>query len=258
MRNGIRVLAAAAAVAVATVGGSQEYRIDRPTEPASAPVHLTRPVEGRVEVTNLPPVQEVRVSGGQMDGPMEVQGEVGVRASAPIPVEVVNAPEAPEAFQVRGVVRVDDSPALRVWVENQPEARPARPPQARRFAAYSFRGAFDPDDTRLRKPFRVPQGATFHLTDLTVDTRADAVLRVRLTAPASAVGGSVAGASGDAELPLAVVDVQMGPAARLGTPVPLTGEFHLEVEAPGPGLGAPFWTVASGYLETGAPPAGGP
>ncbi|NOY46455.1 MAG: hypothetical protein GXP50_13545, partial [Deltaproteobacteria bacterium] len=68
----------------------QEYLIRQPTEPSSQPVHLTQPVEGAVEVTNLPPVQDVRVTGGTLDGPVTVQGTVEVRTSVPLPVEVTN------------------------------------------------------------------------------------------------------------------------------------------------------------------------
>lgn len=245
MRFSVRLLMA---VLWAVSVHAQEYRIDRPADPSSAPVYLTNRVEGRVEVTNLPPVQDVRITGG-IEGPIEVQGDVGLSTQDPLPVEVTNPIEMPEAIELKGAVRVDDAQPLRVWVENFPEPQEAPDLERERlFTVYSFRGEFSAKDAKVRREFRVPKGRVFHLTDLSIDAGPDAVLKVRVAAPAKEVAGSVAGSS-NGEIPLALLDAQIGPSARMGTPVPLRGEFFLEVEAPAPGLGAPFWAVASGYVE---------
>lgn len=234
---------------------AQESYINKPTELAPSPVYLTRPVEGQVEVTNLPPVQDVRITSGTLEGPVEVQGEVGIRTQGPLPVEVSNPLQFPEALRVDGPVQVDDTQPLRVWVENLPETSTVSPPMtARTFVAYYFKAAFSAKDGRVRRAFRAPAGAVFHLTDLTLDSRPDVNLRVRVVAAAADVDGGVAGAAGADELPLALVDTRTAPSTRLSTPVPLSGEFALEVEALGPGQGAPFSAVATGF----ATPAPGP
>lgn len=252
---GWAVLLGAALGAVPCWG--QEYRIGRPTEQLPTPVYLTRPVEGQVEVSNLPPVQDVRITGGTVEGPVEVRGDVGLRVTQPLPVEVNNFPEFPTALQVDGPVRVDDTQPLRVWVENQPEAAaaPAAPAPSPAFVAYFFKGTFSAKDGRVRRAFRAPDGAVFHLTDLSVDARSDAALKVRVTAAPGTVVGALAGVEGADQVPVALLDTQSASAVRLGTAVPLGGEFAVEVEALGPGLGAPFWAVASGFVT--AKPASG-
>ena len=233
-----------ALVLAASSATSQEYRIDKPGEPTSTPVYLTRSVDGRVEVTNLPPVQEVRITGGSLDSPVEVRGEVGFRAREPLLVQVINPPEFPERMPVEGTVRLENTQPLRVIVENLP--RPEREPE-RQFAVYHFRGGFNSKASKAQRSFQPPAGAAFHLTDLVVDARPDALLKVRLIAPPTVIQGAVAGDGQDA-VPVAVVETRKASWQRLGTPVPLGGEFTLEVEAVGPGEGAPFQVVASGYL----------
>jgi hypothetical protein len=223
----------------------QEYRINKPGDPSPAPVYLTLPVEGSVEVTNLPPVQEVRITGGTLDGPVEVQGDLGFRIPEPLLVEVTNPPEIPRKVEIDGAVRVDDTQPLQVWVENFPEPKE---PASRQFAAYAFSASFGAEESKTQRAFLPPKGSIFHLTDLVIDTRPDAVLKVRVTAPASAIAGSVAAAT-QLGLPLAVLDTRFAPSVRLGTPAPLLGEFSVVVEALlGPGQGAPFQLLASGYL----------
>jgi hypothetical protein len=175
---------------------------------------------------------------------VEVQGDLGFRIPEPLLVEVANPPEIPRRVEVDGTVRVDDTQPLQVWVGNFPQ--PAQP-APRQFAAYAFQASFTAKKSKARRSFLPPDGSIFHLTDLLIDTRPDAVLKVRLMAPSAAVAGSVAGA-GAADLPLAVLDTRVAPLVRLGTPAPLIGEFALEVEALGPGQGTPFRLVASGYL----------
>lgn len=234
-------------LAVVGLAHAQEYRIDRPAEPSSAPVHVTRPVEGRVEVQNLPRVQDVRIVGGPEE-PLEVRGDVEIRVEESLPVEVLNLPELPARFEVEGTVRIDDEQPVQVWVVNPPPAPTAAASENRTYAAFASQGSFGPKDTRVTQALRPPEGRVFHLTDLALDARTDAVLRVRVLVPAGAVAGVVSGAGAD-PLALAVLDSRHGTALRLGTPAPLGGEFTLEVEALGPGQGAPFRVLASGYLS---------
>lgn len=237
-----------AVLALARAADAQEYRIQHPTAPEPVPVYLTRPVEGRVDVGNLPAVQDVRVVEG-LGGPLEVTGRVAIDASQPVPVEITNLPPAPPPSpQSDAPVRVRDDPPLRVWVENSQAAAAAPPaPEARTFAAFAARGAFSSKESRVRKPFRAPAGRIFHLSDVSLDARPDAVLRVRILADESSVAGVVEGAGGE-PLAVAVVDSRQGPSVRLGTAAPLAGSFTVEVEAAGPGEGAPFSVVVSGYL----------
>jgi len=170
-----------------------------------------------------------------------------VRSAEPLPVEVLNLPAIPTRLEVEGTVRVDDERPLRVWVANAaPAAAPA--PEERAFAAYAARGAFSAKETRVRQSLRPPEGRIFHLSDLTLDARPDAVLRVRVLVKPEAVAGAVSPAGPEA-LPLALLDSRHGVSLRLGTPLALGGEFVLEVEALGPGQGAPFLVVAGGYLS---------
>ncbi len=235
-------------VAVGTGAGAwgQEYLIRKPADAASAPVHLTEPVTGRVEVLGAEPL-DVRVVGGSLvdlDGPLTVQGEVDARIPEPLAVEVVNFPERPGTVQVGGTVRVDDGQPVRVWVENQIE--PARAPGMKgRFTAYVFRGRFEAREGRVRGTFSPAEGRVFQLRSVVVDTRRDAVLRVRVLAPAEAVDGDVNG-GGRAPVPLVVTGAA---GTQLAAPVPLAGPFTLEVEAPGPGQGAPFTVVLSGETK---------
>lgn len=248
-----RVAAIVAAVAmVGASAGAQEYLIRKPGEPLSTPTHLTRAVEGRVEVTNLPEVQEVRITGGTLEGPLDVRGEVGIRTTGPLAVEVLNPAPFPARLEVTGTVRVDDAEPLRVQVENLPRTpapAPVATPVQKRFVAYAFRGEFTAKEARLRRTYRVPPGPTFQVTDLTLDARPDAVLKVRLTAPASAIGGTVVGPGEGELLPVAVFLSTQVTSVHLSTPVPLKEGFTLEVEALGPGEGAPFSVLASGYVE---------
>ncbi|GAB4260083.1 hypothetical protein [Deferrisoma sp.] len=247
-RGATVVFVAGLLVAVAAAG--QEYRIDRPAEPESQPVHLTAPVEGAVEVTNLPPVQDVRVVGGTLEGPVPVQGTVEIRTGAPLPVEVTNPPPAAEGpLEVQGTVAVDDRVPVRVVVTNPPPAPERRP--ERRFAAFSFEGVFRAGQAAVRRAFTPPEGRVFHATGLVLDARTDAFLRLRLLAEAGSVAGDVVGAAG--AVPLCLLDSRVGPTAQLSPPVPLRGEFVLEVEAPAGSLGAPFRATVTGYLGPGAP-----
>jgi len=234
-------------VAAAAGAHSQEYRIGRPTEPEPAPVYLTRPVEGRVVVDNLPEVQDVRVVGG-FEGALPVTGQVGVTAQQALPVEVQNFPEVPQRFEVQGTVRVADEQPVRVWVANPGlSAGGAAPPDERSFAAYGARGSFSAKETRVRQTIRPPEGRIFHLSDLTLDARSDAVLKVRVLAGGEAIVGTVSGVGAE-PLPVAILDSRRAASLRLGTPVPLGGEFAVEVESLGPGQGAPFLVIAGGYL----------
>lgn len=223
----------------------QEYSITNPTQPSSTPVHLTRPILGSVEVINVPPVQDVRIVGGKPEEPLQVQGEVGLRINGPLPVELVNPPKENQEVQVSGTVRVDDTQPVRVWVDNtwNPES-----PSVREFAAFTFQGRFSPTDERQRRVFRSRSGRVFYLTDLLIDSRPDAPLKVRVLAAARNVVGWVTG-GGTTEIPLAVLDLRRNPSAQLGTPVPIEGDFTLEVETAGPNQGASFSAVASGYLD---------
>ncbi|RMG89448.1 MAG: hypothetical protein D6708_09930 [Candidatus Dadabacteria bacterium] len=240
----------AVGLVLAAPARGQEYRIDRPSEPESQPVHLTAPVEGTVEVTNLPPVQDVRVVGGALEGPVPVQGTVEIRTGAPLPVEVTNpAPAAEGPVEVQGTVAVDDRVPLRVVVTNPPPA-PERRPEPR-FAAFSFEGVFRAGQAAVRRTFTPPEGQVFHATGLVLDARTDAFLRLRLLAEAGAVAGDVVGAPG--AVPLGLLDSRVGPTAPLSPPVPLRGAFVVEVEAPAGSLGAPFRATVTGYLRPEGP-----
>ncbi len=232
----------------APAAAGQEYLIRQPTEPTSSPVHLTRPVEGRVEVTNLPPVQAVRVVGGSLDAPVPVEGEVEIRVRQPLPVEVVNPQaEPPRPLEVTGTVSIDDRAPVRVVVTNPAAAPAGRTRAARRFGAFVFRGTLRPDQDRARRTFSPPKGKVFHMTGLVIEAR-DGALRARAKAGAGSVEGFVAGAGG-AEIPFAVATQGVGTGAALPVPVPLAGPFTLEVTAPGREGPAPFTVVATGYLE---------
>ncbi len=258
---GRRILVATLALGgLAASALAQEYRIGEPAQPSSMPAYLTRPIEGVVGVTNFPEVQDVRIlEGATLQGPVEVQGEVQIRLpdQAPLPVDVVNAPAFPESIRIEGDVRLDDGQPVRVWVENFPNAQPpsAMRPLRPQFAAFAFRGAFSSKEAVSRRTFRLPEGMTFHLTDLALDTRPDALLKVRVTAASSRIDGavSVVGETLE-EIPLAILDARRAITARLETAAPLSGEFAIVVEAPGPGQGAPFSVVASGSLEPTAQP----
>jgi hypothetical protein len=229
-----------------TVVGAEEYSMRSPTEMVSAPVHLTEPVGGRVEVTNLPEVQSVQIVGGISDQPVEVQGEVGLRLDGPLQVEVVNAPPIPAARGIEGPIEVVADQPLRVWVDNPAPPPPAAPPVM--YSAYVFRSAFEAKQTVLSRTFRPGEGEVFLLTDLTLDTRPDSLLWVRVLARPDALAGNVTG-GGDEELAVLVLDPHSGPSVRPATPVPLRGSFSIQVEAMGPGQGAPFRVLAAGTLQ---------
>ena len=238
----------AAVVVAAVPAGAQEYLIRQPAEPASTPVHLTRPVEGRVEVTNLPEVQEVRVTGGTLDGPVPVEGEVRIRAPAPLAVEVVNPPpELPQPLRVEGTVAVDDRTPVRVVVTNPPAPPPV--PPARRFAAFALRGTLGSRQSRVRRVFSPPEGTVFRLTGIVLDVREGLPLRARVLADPGAIAGYVTGAP-EQGVPVALLDSRAGPAAAVPAPVPLAGPFVLEVTAPGGVTSTAFTAVALGYLES--------
>ncbi|MBI5014280.1 MAG: hypothetical protein HZB55_02165 [Deltaproteobacteria bacterium] len=224
---------------------AEEYPIGNPGQALSAPVHTTQPVQGAVEVTNLPPVQEVHVSGGRLDEPLEVRGEVGLRISAPLPVEVVN-PKASMGALILGPLKVDDTQPVRVWVENpwNPEN-----PSAPEFTGFVLQRRFLPQsgEDRFRGTFAARPGRIFYLTDVVADIRPDTSLKVRVLAGPKSVGGSVAGVE-FAEFPVAVLDGRRASTVRLGTPVPLTGEFVVEVEVVGAVQGGYFTATAMGYL----------
>jgi len=224
---------------------AQEYPIANPTQASPSPVYLTRPIQGRVEVVNVPPVQDVRIVAGKPDEPMEVKGEVGVRASSPLPVEIVNPQKQSQEVQITGTVRLDDNQPVRVWVDNSwnPEN-----PSLQEFAAFAFQGRFAPTDERLRRTFPARPGKVFHLTDIVTDAKPDASLRIRiLVAPKNVLGWVTA--PDVQEIPVLVLDLRRASGAQLATPVPISGDFALEVEAAGPSQGATFTAVAVGYLE---------
>jgi hypothetical protein len=228
------------------MGRGEEYPINTPGQAASAPVHTTQPVQGAVEVTNLPPMQEVHISGGKLDEPLEVKGEVGLRVGSPIPVEVVNPPKATREVQVLGPLKVDDTQPLRVWVENpwNPEN-----PSAPEFAAFALQRRFlpQPGDDRFRGTYAARPGRIFYLTDVVADIRPDTGLKVRVLTMPKGVGGSVAGVE-FAEFPVAVLDARRQSSVRLATPVPLSGEFVVEVEVLGAVQGGYFSAMVMGYL----------
>lgn len=230
-------------VFTAAAAWGEEYSVGNPTQALSAPVYLTRPATGAVEVTNLPEVQEVRVVGGKMDGPTEVTGEVGIRASAPLPVEITNSQKGAQDVKIVGPVWLDDARPVRVWIDNSwsPDGNGAQ-----EFTAFAYQGRFLPGDDRHRRTAVPRSGKVFHLTDVLVDVRPDAQLKVRLLAPAANVGGAVSGVE-FAEFPLAVLDTRRAPSAQFATPVPITGEFVLEVELLSAGQGGYFSVVARGY-----------
>jgi hypothetical protein len=62
------------------------------------------------------------------------------------------------------------------------------------------------------------------------------------------VVGWVTGA-GTSEIPVLVLDLRRAAGTRLTTPVPIAGEFTLEVETVGPNHGVTFSAVALGYLD---------
>ena len=229
---------------------AQEYPIRNPGEATSAPVYLTEPITGQVEVVNRPPVQDVRVVEGGLDQPLEVQGEVGLRLTGPLPVELVNAPPPP-VLTLDGPVTVTADQPLRVWVENPPPAPHAAAPPPPQYAAFAFAGVFEARQSVLRRRFAPLAGTEFLLTDLTLDTRPDAILYVRVLARPGAVAGAMAGA-GDGELAFLVLDPRSGPSARLATPVPLGGPFTIQVTSEGPGHGAPFTVLAAGTVRATA------
>ncbi len=225
---------------------AQQYRIGEPGRPEPTPVYLTQPVEGRVEVGNLPAVQDVRVVEG-LGSPLEVTGRVALDGSEPLAVEVTNLPPAPESVEIGSPVRIVDEPPLRVWLENPPPPAGTASPDPRTYTAFAARGTFSSKETRVRQPFQPPEGRVFHLSDVSLDARPDAVFRVRVLAEESAVAGVVNGAGG-APVALAVLDSRRSTSVRLGTAAPLAGPFTVEVEALGPGQGAPFAVLLSGYL----------
>lgn len=246
--KGLRQIPLLLAVAVAGVAGAQEYSIRNPSEASSAPVHLTEPIAGRVEVVNRPPVQDVQVVGGSLGQPLEVQGEVGLRLSGPLPVELVGAPPPPP-LTLDGPVSVTADQPLRVWVENPPSPPPAEvPPHPPRYAAFAFSGVFEAKQRVQRRSYSLPEGTEFLLTDLTLDARPDALLYVRVLARPGTVSGTVTGA-GDGELAVLVLDPRSGPSVRPATPVPLAGPFTLLVTSEGPGQGAPFTVLAAGTVR---------
>lgn len=236
---------ALALLRVQPMAWAEEYRIGNPTQAVSAPVHTTEPVQGAVEVTNLPPVQEVHLSGGKLDEPIEVKGEVGLRVGGPIQVEVINQKPSREE-SIPGPLKIDDTQPVRVWVENpwNPEN-----PSAPEFAAFALQRRFlpQPGDDRFRGTFSARPGRIFYLTDVVADIRPDTALKVRVFTVPKGVGGSVAGVD-FAEFPVAVLDVRRGSSVRLATPVPLSGEFTVEVEILGAVQGGYFSALAMGYL----------
>jgi hypothetical protein len=213
-----------------------------PTRPLSSPVYLTQPVEGAVEVRNLPPVQDVRIVGGRPEEPMEVRGEVGLRVGAPIPVEVTNPAQAASQVTLTGPVKLDDSQPLRVWIDNSwSESAPTQ-----EFAAFAFQGRFAGAAERQRRLFATPPGRIFHLTELVLDGRPEASLRARLVVRAAALVGQVVGVE-TGEAPVVVADFRQGGSGRLTTAIPIAGEFAVDVEGIGQPAGAPFSAIAIGY-----------
>lgn len=241
MKTGLGVLVLLCSLSVSV---AQEYSIGRPTDTLPAPVYLTRPTEGYVEVVNLPPVQDVRIVGGKPEGPMEVTGEVGLRLSAPIPVEISNPQSAGQDVRVVGPVRLDDNQPVRVWIDNSWNLDSQA---TQEFAAFAFQSRFMPGDERHRKTMAQRDGRVFHLTDLLLDVRPDAQLKVRLLTTPRSVKGAVTGVE-FGEFPLAVLDTRRSPSVHFSTPVPITGEITVEVEVLSAVQGGYFSAVALGHF----------
>jgi hypothetical protein len=236
------------ACALLLVGGGglarADYLLKDPTQPLPAPVHVMNPVEGSVEVRNLPAVQDVRIVGGKQDEPLEVRGEVGLRVTTPLQVEVVNPAIPGGEAPFSGPIKVDDTQPLRVWIDN-----PWNPASAvqQDFAAYAFQGRFSTPAERQRRLFSSAPGRIFHLTDLVVDGRPEAHVRARLVVRAQALVGRIEGA-GTGEAPLAVVDTRHATSARLVMAVPISGDFAIDVEGISQTPGSPFSAIAIGYF----------
>lgn len=228
----------------APLASAQEYTIGNPAQPMASPVYVTRPVTGTVEVSNLPEVQDVRIVDGKRDGPTEVTGEVGVKATTPLPVEIMNTQKLPREVEVVGPLKLDDTQPVRVWVDNSwsPEN-----PSGQEFAVFAYQHRFLPGDERHRRTVSVGAGRVFHLTDLVVDVRPDAQLKARLLTTPKGVGGAVAGVE-FAEFPLAVVDTRRSPTLHFTTPVPVSGDFSVDVEILQANQGGYFSAVAMGYF----------
>lgn len=240
MKCSARLVALALAL-LPPVAPCEEYPISNPGQAMSAPVHTTQPVEGAVQVTNLPPVQEVHVTGGRLDEPLEVRGEVGLRVVTPLPVEVVN-PSRPSSPSL-APLKVDDTQPLRVWVENPWSPDSAPPPE---FATFAFQSRFLPSEGPLRRQFSPRAGRVFYLTDVVADVRPDVGLKVRVLTTPRAVAGAVSGVE-FAEYAVAVLDARRGSGLRLATPVPLVGDFTVEVEVLGAVQGGYFTASVVGY-----------
>lgn len=243
MRIGARLVALSLTF-LPLAGLCQEYQIGNPTQAVSAPVYTTQPVEGSVQVTNLPPVQDVRVSGGKLDEPVEVRGEVGIRAGAPLLVEIVNPTASAKDSAPLGPVKVDDTQPLRVWVENPWSPETASPPE---FATFAFQRRFLPAEGPFRRTFAARPGRIFYLTDVVADIRPDTAMKMRVLTTSQSVTGVVSGVE-FAEYPVAVLDARRGNGLRFATPIPLSGEFTVEVEVIGGVQGGYFSAVAMGYL----------
>ncbi|MBI5440907.1 MAG: hypothetical protein HY900_06825 [Deltaproteobacteria bacterium] len=236
----------AAAVTLFLAAGSvegAEYLTTNPTQALPSPVYLTQPVEGAVEVRNLPPVQDVRIVGGRPEEPMEVRGEVGLRVGAPIPVEVTNPSQGSGRVTLSGPVKVDDSQPVRVWIDNSwSESAPTQ-----EFAAFAFQGKFTGSAERQRRLFSTAPGRIFHLTELVLDGRPEASLRARLVVRAGALVGQITGAD-TGEAPVVVADLRQGGSGRLATAIPIAGDFAVDVEGIGQSPGSQFSAIAIGYL----------
>lgn len=221
-----------AALSVYSGALAEQYSISNPTEQIPTPVRVAEPIEGRVEVTNFPEVQEIT-------------GEVGLVVQEPLQVQLSTPLEFPEVVEIEGIVEIDDANAVRVTVENFP--KPAAIP-VRSYIAFVAKGDINSKHPLDKKSFPVPKGKIFHLTDIVVDVPIDLVLSGRITAPAGNIAGIVAGMK-IGEIPLAVLDTRQTLNVHAVTPTPLINEFSLEVmgnvrkeEA------VPFSVVVSGYL----------
>lgn len=244
MRPALRPLGVALLGVIATGSvGAAEYLTNDPTQPLPAPVYLTHPVDGVVDVRNFPPVQDVRIVSGRSEEPMEVRGEVGLRVTAPLPVEITNPSRGEGQVTLSGPVKLDDTQPVRVWIENSWNENAA----VQQFAAFAFQGKFTGPAERHRRLFATPSGGIFHLTEIVLDGRPEGTLRARLVVRGDALVGKIVGVD-TGEAPVLVADLRQGGSGRLVTAVPIAGEFAVDVEGVGQASGAPFSAIAIGYV----------
>ena len=151
-----------AVVLVSSIASAEQYSISNPTEPIPSPVRVVGPIEGEVQVTNFPEIQEIR-------------GEVQLVVEDLLQVQVSNPLEFPETINVEGVVEIDDEKAVRVAVQNFPKPDP---PPTRSFAAFVAKGDIDEKNSSNKQTFQVPKGKIFQAYRLTIFYSPDLLARV--------------------------------------------------------------------------------